>query len=132
MITSLKEWILFNESLNNIIFDTEYTGRSDWDEILKHESDKFHKEIIYMSPDQFLERVRYKRFKTDYDKVKEYTNTISSAKKLPTPIMWFMSKFQYEQGFAPSWHDGNHRVLALKELGIKEIPVIIAYERNDL
>lgn len=39
--------------------------------------------------------------------------------------MWFTNQYQYENGYRPEFHDGQHRVLALKQLVIKSIPIKI-------
>jgi hypothetical protein len=113
-------------------FDTESTGRDDWDKDLKKSGDRFTQFEVNMSPDEFLKRVQADRFKQDPTKIKKYAGQFKrGAKDVPTPTMWFMNKFQWERGLAPSFHDGSHRVLALKEIGIKEIPVKIIHEKKE-
>jgi len=112
----------------SVKFDTKSTGREDWDKDLKKHAGEFTQFEVNMSPDEFLKRVQADRFKQDSAKIKKYASQFKrGAKDVPTPTMWFMNKFQYEKGLAPSFHDGSHRVLALKEIGVEEIPVKIIY-----
>ena len=114
-----------DESVN---FNTKSTGRDDWDKDLKKHGSEFTQFEVNMTPDEFLKRVQADRFKQDSAKIKKYASQFKrGAKDVPTPTMWFMNKFQYERGLSPSFHDGSHRVLALKEIGVKEIPVKIIY-----
>ena len=111
-----------------LTFDTETTGRKDWDDDLKKYKPRFTQLIINMSPDEFLKRVQYHRFTIDKKKVAEYVKEFrKGSKNVPTPTMWFSDKFQYDKGLAPSFHDGSHRMLALQEIGIREVPVKIIY-----
>lgn len=122
----MKAIKLFEEFLlETIKFDLKSTGRDDWDSDLKKHSKDFSQEIIYMSPDDFLKRVRFDRFTVDSNKVDSYIESLKNSSNVPTPTMWFQDQYQYDKDLAPSWHDGSHRVLALKELGIKKIPVKI-------
>lgn len=111
-----------------IAFNTETTGRDDWDKDLKKGGDRFTQIVINMTPADFLKRVQYRRFTIDKNKVSKYVKEFSKgAKDVPTPTMWFSNKFQYEKGLSPSFHDGSHRMLALQKIGIKEVPVKIIY-----
>lgn len=119
---------LIDKMDESVKFDTKTTGRDDWDKDLKKGGDRFTQFEVNMTPDEFLKRVQADRFKQDPAKIKKYASQFKrGAKDVPTPTMWFMNKFQYEKGLAPSFHDGSHRVLALKEIGVKEIPVKIIY-----
>lgn len=119
---------LFEQFLAETVkFDLKSTGRDDWDSELKKHSGDFNQEIVYMSPDEFLKRVRFDRFTVDSGKVNSYLGSFKKGATMPTPTMWFQDQFQYEKGLAPSWHDGSHRVLALKELGVKKIPIKIIF-----
>ena len=114
--------------LESISFDTSTTGREDWDDDLKKHGSEFTQIVIDMSPDEFLQQVQYHRFKVDNTKVDKYIKEFKrNAKDVPAPTMWFMNKFQYDKGLAPSFHDGSHRMLALKKVGIKKVPVKIIY-----
>ena len=120
---------LIDKMDESVKFDTKSTGRDDWDKDLKKSGDIFTQFEVNMSPDEFLKRVQADRFKQDPAKIKKYASQFKrGAKDVPTPTMWFMNKFQWESGLAPSFHDGSHRVLALKEIGVKEIPVKIIYQ----
>jgi len=120
---------LIDKMDESVKFDNKSTGRDDWDKDLKKSGDRFTQFEVNMSPDEFLKRVQADRFKQDPTKIKKYASQFKrGAKDVPTPTMWFMNKFQWEKGLAPSFHDGSHRVLALKEIGVKEIPVKIIYE----
>lgn len=122
----MKHVKLFEQFLlETIKFDLKSTGRDDWDSDLKKHSKDFSQEIVYMSPDDFLKRVRFDRFTVDSNKVDSYIESLKNSSNVPTPTMWFQDRYQYDKGLSPSWHDGSHRVLALKELGIKKIPVKI-------
>lgn len=122
----MRKIMMFIEFLNETVtFDTSTTGRKDWDDILEKEPDRFHKEVIQMSPDEFLKRVQYHRFTVDDKKVDGYK---SRETGMPTPTMWFADESQYTSNLSPSWHDGSHRVLALKSRGIDTISVMIVYE----
>lgn len=112
----------------SITFNTKSTGREDWDKDLKKHGDEFTQFEIQMSPDDYLKRVQAHRFTQDATKIEKYASEFKKgAKNIPTPTMWFSDKFQYEQGFSPSFHDGTHRVLALKKIGIKKITAKIIY-----
>jgi hypothetical protein len=140
MITSINEFRnILNENSDNIFtegnikFNLLSTGREDWDRDLNIQTDgkdRYHRHVDYMSPEEFLERVQSKRFQTDYDKVKKYRDEIinSDSTVLPTPTMWFSNRDQHDSGLSPSWHDGSHRALALKELGVNKIPVMVVYD----
>lgn len=117
-----------NFIIEGVTFDTETTGRKDWDDDLKKYKSRFTQLIITMSPDEFLNRVQHHRFTVDKKKVAEYVKEFRrGAKDVPAPTMWFSDKFQYDKGLAPSFHDGSHRMLALQEIGIREVPVKIIY-----
>lgn len=111
-----------------LTFNTETTGRKDWDDDLKKHSSDFTQIIITMSPSDFLKRVQHHRFEVNKTKVANYVKEFrGNAKDIPAPTMWFADKFQYDKGLAPAFHDGSHRMLALQEVGIKEVPVKIIY-----
>lgn len=111
-----------------ITFDTETTGRKDWDDDLAKYGSDFTQILVNMKPSDFLKRVQYHRFEINRDKVSRYVEEFSKGiRNIPVPTMWFLDKFQYDNGFAPSFHDGSHRMLALRELGIKKVPVRIIY-----
>ena len=111
-----------------VSFDTSTTGRKDWDDDLKKHGSRFTQIVIDMSPDEFLKRVQHHRFKVDDAKVEVYIKEFQkNAKDVPAPTMWFNDKFQYDKGLAPSFHDGSHRMLALKKVGVKKVPVKIIY-----
>ena len=111
-----------------ISFNTDTTGREDWDEDLRKHSKDFTQILVSMSPADFLKRVQYHRFEIDKDKVANYVKEFrGNAKDIPSPTMWFTDKFQYDKGLSPAFHDGSHRMLALQEVGIKEVPVKIIY-----
>jgi hypothetical protein len=121
----LFEEFLVNESVK---FNSQSTGREDWDSELKKSGDDFTQIEVQMTPDEFLKRVQADRFIQDPEKIEQYTKKFKKgAKNVPTPTMWFQDKFQYDKGLAPTWHDGSHRVLALKSVGINKIPVKIIY-----
>lgn len=112
----------------SVTFTTDTTGRDDWDTDLKKHASEFTQIVINMSPAEFLKRVQAHRFTVDKDKVAKYAKEFKgNAKKVPAPVMWFSDKFQYDKGLAPSFHDGSHRMLALQEIGVKEVPVKVIY-----
>lgn len=128
MITSFQEFINESKGTNKsaITFNLNTTGRKDWDTDLKKYKGDFKQSIQYMSPDEFLNRVNFKRFTIDSVKVKDYVESFKKgAKNVPTPTMWFQNQYQYGKGLSPAFHDGSHRALALKEIGIENIPVKI-------
>jgi len=111
-----------------ISFSTDTTGREDWDRDLKKYSKDFTQLVVEMSPADFLKRVQYNRFEIDKAKVANFVKKFrGNVKGIPAPTMWFSDKFQYYKGHAPSFHDGSHRMLALQEVGVKEVPVNIIY-----
>lgn len=113
---------------HQISFNLNLTGRDDWDKYLKDNENQFTSKIEYMTPDTFLNRVRYQNFIIDQNKINKFFNLFLNKKvKIPTPSMWFMDEFQYKKGHSPSFHDGTHRVLALKQLGFHKIPVKIIF-----
>lgn len=117
-----------NFLLENVTFNTETTGRDDWDADLKKHSSEFTQIVVPMSPADFLKRVQHHRFEVDKAKVANYVKEFrKGVKGVPAPTMWFSDKFQYDKGLAPSFHDGSHRMLALQDVGIKEVPVKIIY-----
>ena len=119
----------YEKFLNETIsFNTDTTGREDWDNDLKKHSSEFIQIIVNMSPIDFLKRVQHHRFEVDKTKVANYVKEFRrGVKDVPAPTMWFSDKFQYDKGLAPAFHDGSHRMLALQEVGIKEVPVKIIY-----
>ena len=119
----------YDDFLNETIsFNTDTTGREDWDDDLKKHSSEFIQIIVNMSPIDFLKRVQHHRFEVNKTKVANYVKEFrGNAKDIPAPTMWFADKFQYDKGLAPSFHDGSHRMLALQEIGVKEVPVKIIY-----
>jgi hypothetical protein len=118
-----------NESVlkESLKFDLNKTGRKDYDELLNNKD--FKTRIVYMSPEDFLYKVDYKRYIINWDNVERIKNSINSNTIFPTPtIIWGSGGDQNKS----SWHDGTHRVLALKALGIKEIPVIEIWDKDYL
>ena len=116
------------KTYEGITFDAQAPGRKDWADDLKKHSSDFTQIIITMSPSDFLKRVQHHRFRVDASKVARYVKQFRrGAKNIPAPTMWFSDKFQYDKGLAPSFHDGSHRMLALQEVGITEVPVKIIY-----
>lgn len=111
----------------DISFDTKSTGRSDWDnDILK--SKDFNTHIVMMTPDEFLKAVDYKRYHYDQEKINKIKSDILGNKiTLPSPsIIWGPMGTKY----SPAFHDGQHRMMALKELNYTaKVPVIHIYEK---
>lgn len=129
-IDGLPKGSIFEDAKKNesVSFNNKSTGRDDWDADLKKSGDEFTQFEVEMSPDEFLKRVRADRFTQDSQKIEQYAQQFKrGAKGVPIPTMWFNDKFQYEKGLAPGFHDGSHRVLALKQIGVKKIPVKIIY-----
>lgn len=121
----LNERVSINESVS---FNNKSTGRDDWDKILKKSGDDFIQFEVQMTPDEFLKKVQADRFTQDIKKIEQYAQQFKKgAKSVPTPTMWFQDEFQWKRGLSPTWHDGSHRVLALKQIGVKKIPVKIIY-----
>lgn len=117
-----------NFFLESVSFDLESTGNEDWDRIIKNDDGQFTQRIVEMTPDEFLNRVQWDRFEVDQSKVKRYIVEFRRRDtNIPAPTMWFQDKFQYKNGFSPTWHDGSHRMLALKKIGIEKVPVKIIY-----
>jgi hypothetical protein len=115
----------FFENKLNISFNTKKTGRNDYDALFKNKS--FKSSLLKMSPLDFLKRTDSRRYKLDRNKIERFKKLFSSSKVvLPTPVMIFdfNKKFDNTNDLS-NWHDGMHRVTALYELGLKEIPVII-------
>lgn len=115
------------EKVSEVEFDLGSTGRSDWDETLKEEGPRFKTKVVHMTPDEYLVRVNHKRHLIDQDKVERYAKQLRGS-VIPTPTMWFVSKYAYDSGLGSSWHDGTHRALALKRLGVTEMPVLAIWE----
>jgi hypothetical protein len=125
----MKNLYTFEEFLNEVVsFNNKSTGRDDWDTSLKMNRDDFTQFEVEMTPDEFLKRVQAHRFTQDKEKVERYALQFKrGAKGVPMPTMWFQDKFQWERGLSPTWHDGSHRVLALKQIGVRKIPVKIIF-----
>lgn len=121
---------LVKESINfNIKFNLKDLGRDDWNKIFK-DSD-FMTKIEYMSPEEFLDRCDYKRYIFDIKKVSEIKKSIIKNTVLPIPSLWFDNESQKNSKFKKSnFHDGQHRVLALQELGVKKIPVMMVWNKE--
>lgn len=126
LIESLKSVQIVNGDGTKLSIDAEDVGREDWQELLK-ESD-FTMETVEMSPEQFLQRVQHGRFTVDGRKVSDiYRDILGGNAVLPIPTMWFSDDYQWKKGFAPSWHDGSHRMLAIQKAGFTKVPVKIIY-----
>lgn len=133
VINSMKRYnSLFENTFNlNIKFDTTNVGRKDWNNILfKTHKNQFYKKVIKTTCQEFLERSDYRRYSYDSNKVEDIKNSIISNNIiLPIPILWFENEYSYKKELKSNWHDGQHRVLALKELEIKKILCMVVYEK---
>ncbi len=119
MIRVYRVGDLFSEEVK---FDTESTGREDWDVMLENKED-FDVEIRMLTPDEFLELIDYKRFSFDKTKVDSIANDIKTSTNtiLPAPAV-VVNKVGSSE-FYP-FHDGQHRMLALKQLEFTDkVPV---------
>jgi hypothetical protein len=111
--------------LCEVNFDTSSTGRKDFDQYLEM-PDRFKVHIMYMTPDEFLELVDARRFKVDQAKVDAYYKSIMSQ-KIPAPSFIYsqFKSFKGNKNRIVHFHDGQHRVLALKKAGFKrKMPVL--------
>lgn len=82
--------------------------------------------IEVMSPDEFLFYCQYKKYKFDQKKVDHYRSLLTKS-KIPVPILVFKTN---NKELKAAFHDGQHRVLALKQEGIKKIKVLCCYEKH--
>jgi hypothetical protein len=112
---------LFENSVISPKFNLKSTGREDWDKEILGDPKRFQVKIIKMTPDEFLDKTMSYRYKIDKEKVNKFTREITNNSILPTPTILWGS--QGEKGKS-AFHDGSHRVLALKNLGIKNFPVL--------
>lgn len=120
----LKSRIEFINESKSIQFNYDTTGNEEWDMDIEKYADTLTIKFVDMTPDEYLERVNYKSFSTDDSKVEKYVDLLNLDKlNVPVPSMWFSDIYQYEKGFRPAFHDGQHRVQAFKKIGIKVIPV---------
>jgi hypothetical protein len=120
--------LMENKLKESLKFNLKDCGKEDWNKKILGDSERFSTKIVYMSPDEFLDKVDYKRYKNDPEHVEEIKNSINSNTVLPTPIIiWGPMGDRYKSAF----HDGQHRVMALKQLGIREIPVIEVWNREN-
>ena len=113
-------------------FDLSTTGRSDWDKGIAEQQDRFEVEVEWMSPQQFLKIARFDRYQTDPNKVKQFEKSITNESILPTPCLWFTTTkaFFQKRKLASQFHDGQHRVMALQNLGVTKIPVLQIFEKE--
>lgn len=106
------------------VFDITTTDTSHWDNLLK----KGEAKIVRMTPDEYLKQQAkakgtYPEKISQYvsDKtVTEYAERMRKGEKAPMPIIDWVEKTQ----------EGRARVLAAKQLGQKEIPIVVREKSN--
>jgi hypothetical protein len=75
--------------------------------------------IVNMSPDEFLQKARKLNIdESSRDNINDLKEMILNNKKIDPPVLYL------ENGQVKD-HDGRHRAIAAKELGITSIPVLI-------
>jgi len=85
--------------------------------------------IEKMSPTDFLDYSDFERYQVDYKKVTDFVNKIyNGGTVIPIPILIFKDK---DKKLKTSFHDGTHRVLALKKIGLSQIEVLCFYEKEN-
>jgi hypothetical protein len=107
--------------VGGLTFDTTKTGRADWDKLLTDGSHRV--KLVYMSPDEYLERTQSWRYTLDQKKVDAILRSLGDGTVLPTPVMVWDNDTAAAK-HPSSFHDGQHRVAALKQLGLSRIPVL--------
>jgi len=112
----------------NIQFNKEDVGREDYNKYIKDNKNSLNIFIVEMSPEEFLQKTDSSRYKLDNSKVNKIKKSIGFHNKLPIPAMFFNIGKKFNSKFKSDFHDGMHRVTALKELGIKKILVKIIEE----
>jgi len=129
----ISNWFHFNENVDDGIFSTKTTGMSYYDSILNKSGrvgymyweKGLEGEIEYMSPAEYLKRVR-EGFKSDKNeglfepsqlKIKD---AIQSGAKIDMPVLFYGQK-RFEQ-------EGRNRAMVAIDLGLKEIPVFVGHE----
>lgn len=131
-IDLLKEHIkLIIESIN--MFRTDKTNIPYYDGMLKRP--EYHErakgvtfDIEYMRPEKYLRKVAREIFKTSYEDavtymiedelIDEYIEAAKGGDKFPMLILDYYRNSQ----------EGRHRAYVAKQLGIKEVPVMIVKE----
>ena len=74
--------------------------------------------IIHMSPDDFLKQVRFLKIdEISRDNIEDLKVHMQRGFKLDPPIIYLQNGDIID-------HDGRHRAVAAKEMGIQDIPVI--------
>lgn len=119
-LLKLNKYLYLQVSNVQLKFDLKSTGLQDWDKKILAKPEKFQVEVVYTSPEEFLRIIDYKRFAVDKQKVKKFTEVIRDTGVLPTPTIIYGNGLKH----SPTFHDGQHRALALKELGVHKMPVL--------
>jgi hypothetical protein len=100
-------------------FDTSTTGTVHWDNLLA----KGEAEIVRMSPDEYMNRVidiqgitmeETMRLVPE-DLISEYAKRMKGGEKAPLPVLDYIEMSQ----------EGRARMLAAKQIGIEEVPVVV-------
>jgi hypothetical protein len=109
--------------------------------------EEFHsirqKSVVKMSPDEFLRLARqtgenrpgrvpysqeeYERIIRQESKIARVKMGLQEGKDIPAGYIEFPPK-----GNIPIGHEGRHRAIAARELGLKEIPVVLVRERGQM
>ena len=129
----INTWNKFNESVDDGVFSTKTTGMGYYDSILNKSGrvgymyweKGLEGEIEYMSPAEYLKRVR-EGFKSDKNEglfepsQLEIKKAIQNGAKIDMPVLFYGEK-RFEQ-------EGRNRAMVAIDLGLKEIPVFVGYE----
>lgn len=86
--------------------------------------------LVWVSPDDFLDRAKPLP-EPDRETVERYKMLIREKEFVQTPYLLFASSKDEETGRTVG-HEGRHRMIASKELGIKQVPVRVNFGMADL
>ena len=99
-----------------------------WKTLLKSEylpplRNFFIYDIVQMTPDEYINKTKNKSTSNplagvDMNKVDKYSDQIKNGKKFDMPVL------EYDED---NWveHEGRHRALAMKQLGVNKIDVMV-------
>jgi hypothetical protein len=124
----MKRYKPFFQESEKYKFNTKTTGMSLYDDIMKKpEYHQYYKGFIYdivqMTPDEYMQKTKNSSSSNplagvDMNKVDKYADQIDSGKKFDMPVLEYDTDNWVE-------HEGRHRALAMKKLGVKKIDVMI-------
>jgi len=109
-----------------IKFDLSTIGRNDWDKEILSNKDDFVIKLSYMSPDEFLDKTDASRYLVDQAKLDKIKSTLGTKALPALIIIWGAGGDKHKSAF----HDGQHRAIALKMLGITRIPVYQVWDKE--